>query len=35
MTEGEIWYLTLVSVAAGAFILALIYGTSVASRGPK
>lgn len=35
MTDGEFWYLVLVSVGAMAFLCALAYGTMVASGGPR
>lgn len=35
MTDGEIMYLVLCSVAALAFILSLAYATTVASGGPS
>jgi len=35
MTDGEILYLVLVSVGALALMLALAYGTTVASGGPR
>ena len=34
MTDGEIMYLALCGAAALAFVIALAYATSVASRGP-
>lgn len=35
MTDGETMYLALCGFAALAFVLALAYGTTVASGGPQ
>lgn len=35
MSEGEIMYLALCATAALAFVLSLVYATTVASGGPR
>jgi hypothetical protein len=35
MTDGEVWYLLLVGIGTMVFFCALVYGSTVASGGPR